>query len=167
MWSDIIHKFSKYPAQQKVVSKILELGLNVGEDHKLYCNDVEVNISSLAKSIDADRRAVTSTINTILCDEQLTNIFKNIKTAGPLLSNIANQLELGVIEIEGESQKAGVLRDITRILAKENISIRQAYVSDPEIDDTPHVTIVTDKPLDGSIIPLLLELDTVSKVSLS
>ncbi|MEE3324656.1 amino acid-binding protein [Methanosphaera sp.] len=159
-------KFDKYPSQKKVVIKMLQLGLKVGEDKKIYCNDVEINISSLAKSIETDRRVVTSTMNTILEDEELKNIFTNIKSAGTVLSNISQELGLGVIEIEGDAQKTGILNQVTKFLAEENISIRQAYASDPDLYSIPYMTIITDNTLDGKIIPLLLKIDGVTKVSM-
>lgn len=166
MWKNIIEKFNKYPSQQKIIKKILELGLCVDEDKKLYSKDVEINISSLAKSVGTDRRVVTKTIENILADETLKNIFMNINPAGPVLTNISEILGLGVIEIEGKANKHGILSKVTQILADEKISIRQAYASDPEIDPIPHVTIITDKPVKGNLINLLLKIDGVSKVSL-
>ena len=159
-------KFEKYPSQQKVIKKLLELGLKVGENNKIYCHDVEINISSLAKSINTDRRVVISTIENILNDEELKRIFTNIEPSGPVLSNISQELGLGVIEIEGNGQKAGILNKVTEILASENISIRQAYAGDPDLSNTPHMTIITDNTVDGNIIPLLLKIDGVTKVSM-
>ena len=166
MWKKIMHKFDKYPSQKKVIKKLLQLGLKVGEDKKIYCNDVEINISSLSKSIETDRRVVTSTINTIFDDEELKGIFTNIQSAGTVLSNISQELGLGVIEIEGDAQKTGILNQVTKILAEENISIRQAYASDPDLYSIPYMTIITDNTLDGQIIPLLLKIDGVTKVSM-
>lgn len=166
MWNNIIKKFDKYPSQQKVIRKLLELGLRVDQDKKIYCKDVEINISSLAKTIETDRRVITSTIDNILKDEELKNIFMNIYPSGPLLTNISNILGLGVIEIEGLAQKPGILYNVTTLLANEKISIRQAYASDPELDPIPHLTIITDKPVNGNLIELLLKIDGVSKVSL-
>lgn len=166
MWQTTIEKFDKYPSQQKVIKKMLRLGLKVGEDKKVYCNDVEINISSLAKSIDTDRRVVVSTIDNILKDKYLKNIFTNIQSAGPVLSNISEELGLGVIEIEGDGQQIGILNKVTQILANQKISIRQAYASDPELSSMPHVTIITDKEVDGTILPTLLKIKGVSKVSM-
>lgn len=166
MWKKIMNKFDKYPSQKKVIKKLLQSGLKVGEDKKIYCNDVEINISSLAKSIETDRRVVTSTINTILDDEELKGIFTNIKSAGTVLANISQELGLGVIEIEGDAQKTGILNQVTKILAEEKISIRQAYASDPDLFSTPYMTIITDDNLDGKIIPLLLKIEGVTKVSM-
>jgi predicted regulator of amino acid metabolism with ACT domain len=166
MWNTIYKKFDKYPSQQKVIKKLLLLGLKVGENNKVYCNDVEVNMSSLAKSINTDRRVIIATINNILSDDKLKRIFTNIQPSGPILSNISQDLGLGVIEIEGNAEKVGILNQVTSLLAQENISIRQAYASDPEILSTPRMTIITDNPVDGKIIPLLLKIDGVTKVSL-
>ena len=166
MWKDILEKFDKYPSQQKIIRKMLELGLKVDEDKKIYCKDVEINISSLEKSVDTDRRVVTSTIENILKDDILKNIFTNIYPSGALLTNLSDTLGLGVIEIEGEANKPGILSKVTELLAYEKISIRQAYASDPEIDLTPHLTIITDKPVNGDLIQLLLKIEGVSKVSL-
>ena len=166
MWKDILEKFDKYPSQQKIIRKMLELGLKVDEDKKIYCKDVEINISSLAKSVDTDRRVVTSTIENILKDDILKNIFTNIYPSGALLTNLSDTWGLGVIEIEGEANKPRILSKVTELLAYEKISIRQAYASDPEIDLTPHLTIITDKPVNGDLIQLLLKIEGVSKVSL-
>ncbi len=166
MWKKTIEKFDKYPSQQKVVIKLLKLGLQVRENKKIYCHDVEINISSLAKSINTDRRVVISTINNILKDKELKRIFTNIEPSGPVLSKISQELGLGVIEIEGNGQKAGILSKVTEILAKEKISIRQAYASDPDLSNIPHMTIITDQNVEGTIIPKLLKIDGVTKVSM-
>lgn len=166
MWKKFFQKFDNYPSQKKVVRKLLQLGLKVGENKKIYCNDVEINISSLAKSIDTDRRVVSATVENILSDDELKQIFTNIKSAGTVLANISQELGLGVIEIEGEAQKTGILKQVTQLLADENISIRQAYASDPELFATPYMTIITDNAVDGKIIPLLLKIDGVTKVSM-
>ena len=166
MWKTIYQKFDNYPSQQKVIRKLLLLGLKIGENNKVYCGDVEVNMSSLAKSINTDRRVIISTINNILADEKLKRIFTNIQPSGPILSNISQELGLGVIEIEGDAEKVGILNQVTKLLAQENVSIRQAYASDPEILSVPHMTIITESNVDGKIIPLLLKIDGVTKVSI-
>ncbi|MBR0471978.1 MAG: amino acid-binding protein [Methanosphaera sp.] len=166
MWKTILEKFNKYPSQQKVIKKMLQLGLRVGEDKKIYCNDVEINISSLAKSIETDRRVVVSTVNNILKNKNLKKLFTNIQSAGPVLSNISEELGLGVIEIEGDGQQIGILNKVTEMLANQQISIRQVYATDPELSSRPHVTIITNKQVDGTIIPLLLNINGVSKVSM-
>lgn len=166
MWNETIAKFDKYPSQQKVIKKILNLGLRVSEEKKVYCQDVEINMLSLAKSLNTDRRVIISTIENILNDEELKQIFTNIQPAGPILSNISQQLGLGVIEIEGNAQECGILKKVTEILADRNINIQQAHATDPYITQIPHLTLITDKNVDGNLIQLLLKIDGVTKVSI-
>ncbi|RAP49418.1 MAG: amino acid-binding protein [Methanosphaera sp. SHI613] len=166
MWKKTIEKFEKYPSQQKVIIKLLQLGLRVDENKKIYCEDVEINMSSLAKSINTDRRVIVSTINNILMDDDLKKIFSNITPAGPVLSKISQPLGLGVIEIEGMAEKCGILSEVSKILADEKISIVQVYASDAYLTLNPHMTIITDKLIDGNIIQLLLNIDGVNKVSI-
>ena len=166
MWKKTIEKFDKYPSQQKVIVKLLQLGLRVGQNKKIYCGDVEINMSSLAKSINTDRRVIVSTIDNILDDDDLKQIFSNITPAGPVLSKISQPLGLGVIEIEGLAEKYGILSEVSQILANEKISILQVYASDPYLTLTPHMTLITDKLLGGETIQLLLKIDGVNKVSI-
>ena len=129
MWQTTIQKFNKYPSQQKVIIKLLQLGLKIDENKKVYSDDVEINMSSFAKSINTDRRVIISTIENILNDKQLKQIFLNIKPAGPLLSNISEELGLGVIEIEGDAQQRGILNEVTNIfdtIAHGNIYLKKA-----------------------------------------
>jgi predicted regulator of amino acid metabolism with ACT domain len=166
MWKKTIEKFEKYPSQQKVIIKLLQLGLRVDENKKIYCEDVEINMSSLAKSINTDRRVIVSTINNILVDDDLKKIFSNITPAGPVLSKISQPLGLGVIEIEGMAEKCGILSEVSKILADEKISIVQVYASDAYLTLNPHMTLITDKLIEGNIIQLLLNIDGVNKVSI-
>ena len=166
MWKKTIEKFEKYPSQQKVIIKLLQLGLRVDENKKIYCEDVEINMSSLAKSINTDRRVIVSTINNILMDDDLKKIFSNITPAGPVLSKISQPLGLGVIEIDGMAEKCGILSEVSKILADEKISIVQVYASDAYLTLNPHMTLITDKLIDGNIIQLLLNIDGVNKVSI-
>lgn len=166
LWENTISKFDKYPSQQKVILKLLKLGLAIGENKKIYSGDVEINMSSLAKSLNTDRRVIISTIENILKDEELKNIFLNIKPAGPMLSSISESLGLGVVEIEGDAEKCGILSNVTKILANNNISIIQAYATDPYLTVNPHLILITDKLVSGQLIQSLLKVDGVDKVSI-
>ena len=99
-------------------------------------------------------------------DDDLKKIFSNITPAGPVLSKISQPLGLGVIEIEGMAEKCGILSEVSKILADEKISIVQVYASDAYLTLNPHMTLITDKLIDGNIIQLLLNIDGVNKVSI-
>jgi len=166
MWERLNYKFQKYPARKNVAWKMVELGLRVDQDNKIYCGDLKISDVALANAANVDRRAVKSTVQTILKDEQLSSIFKNIIPAGTLLKNIATNLGLGVIEIEAGDENTGVLAEASKQISAENISIRQAYASDTELENNPILTIITEKPIEGNLINNLLKISGVTRVSI-
>jgi predicted regulator of amino acid metabolism with ACT domain len=166
MWERLNHKFKKYPARMNVAWKMVELGLRVDKDNKIYCGDLKISDVALANAANVDRRAVKSTVKTILEDEQLSSIFKNIIPAGTLLKNIAKNLGLGVIEIEVGDENTGILAEASKLISAENISIRQAYASDIDLGDNPVLTIITEKPSKGNLINELLKINGVIRVSI-
>ena len=164
MWSTVNNKFKNYPARKAVAFKMLELGLRVDEDSKIYCGNLKISDSALANSVDVDRRVIKSTTSVILKDEELWNIFSNIVPAGTLLKNIAQNLGLGVIEIEAGENNKGILASIALIARDYDIDIRQAYASDNH-SNNPILTIITNDPVPGASIKEFLAVDGVIKVS--
>ncbi|MCE5214808.1 MAG: amino acid-binding protein [Methanobacterium sp.] len=166
MWDRIKHKFEKFPARMSVARKIVELGLRVGESNKIYCGNVEISDVSLARAVGVDRRTIKATIEVILSDKYLKDIFTNIYPAGALLKNIALSLGFGVVEIEAQAGNPGILARATELIAQENISIRQAHAGDPELEEKPRLTIITEKPVKGELINEFLKIQGVKKVSI-
>ena len=166
MWERINDKFKKYPARIRVAEKMIELGLSLNEDGKIYCGNLKISDKALATAADVDRRVIKSTIEIIREDEELYNLFKNIMPAGTLLKNIAKDLELGVIEIEVGSESEGILAATADLISKKGIDIRQAYAEDTELQETPSLTIITEKPVSGDIINEFLKIKGVTRVSI-
>jgi len=166
MWDRIKHKFDKFPARMAVARKIVELGLRVGENGKIYCGNVEITDVALARSVNVDRRAIKSTVDVILSDPQLSEIFQNIFPAGTLLKNISKNLGFGVVEIEAEAGNAGILARSTELISMEGLSIRQAHAGDPELEENPKLTIITEKPIKGELIKEFLNIPGVKRVSI-
>ena len=166
MWEKVNEKFKKYPARLRVVEKMIELGLSLGEDGRIYCGNLKISDKALASASEVDRRAIKSTIEVIQNDEELYNVFKNIIPAGTLLKNIAKNLELGVIEIEVGSENEGILASTTELISKKGISIRQAYAEDTELQNNPILTIITAEPVKGDLINEFLKIKGVTRVSI-
>lgn len=166
MWEKVNEKFKKYPARLRVVEKMIELGLSIGEDGRIYCGNLKISDKALASASEVDRRAIKSTIEVIQNDEELYNVFKNIVPAGTLLKNIAKNLELGVIEIEVGSENEGILASTTELISKKGISIRQAYAEDTELQNNPILTIITAEPVKGDLINEFLKIKGVTRVSI-
>ena len=166
MWERINEKFKKYPARIRVAEKMIELGLSLNEDGKIYCGNLKISDKSLATAADVDRRAIKSTIDIIREDPELYNLFSNIIPAGTLLKNIAKNLELGVIEIEVGSESEGILANTTSLISKKGIGIRQAYAEDTELQQSPILTIITEEPVKGDLINEFLKIKGVTRVSI-
>ena len=166
MWEKINDKFKKYPARMRVAEKMIELGLSLNEDGKIYCGNLKISDKSLANAADVDRRAIKSTIDIIKEDDELYNLFSNIIPAGTLLKNIAKSLNLGVIEIEVGSSSEGVLATTTHLITKNGIGIRQAYAEDTELQESPLLTVITEEPVPGDLISEFLKIDGITRVSI-
>ena len=166
MWERINEKFKKYPARIRVAEKMIELGLSLNEDGKIYCGNLKISDKALAMAANVDRRAIKSTIAIIKEDEELYNLFSNIMPAGTLLKNIAKNLQMGVVEIEVGSESEGVLGATTNLISKKGIGIRQAYAEDTELQETPLLTIITEKPVSGELINEFLKIPGINRVSI-
>ena len=166
MWERINEKFKKYPARIRVAEKMIELGLSINENGKIYCGNLKISDKALAMAADVDRRAIKSTIEIIKEDEELNNLFSNIIPAGTLLKNIAKNLEMGVIEIEVGSESEGILAATSDLISKKGIDIRQAYAEDTELQKTPILTIITEEPVKGDLINEFLKIKVVTRVSI-
>ena len=166
MWERINEKFKKYPARIRVAEKMIELGLSLNENGKIYCGNLKISDKALATAANVDRRAIKSTIDIIKEDDELYNIFSNIIPAGTLLKNIAKNLNLGVVEIEVGPQSEGILASTTNLISKKGIGIRQAYAEDTELQKTPILTIITEEPVSGDLINEFLKIKGVTRVSI-
>ena len=166
MWESLNLKFSKYPARMAVAQKMFELGLRISEDRKIYCGDLKISDSALAASADVDRRVIKSTVDVIIADEELYEIFSNIIPAGTLIKNIAKNLNLGVIEVEAGEESDGILAEVAWIMSKHNISIRQAYAGDTRFNANPVLTIITEDAIPGELLNEFLKVKGVLKVSI-
>ena len=166
MWEIVNEKFKKYPARIRVAEKMIELGLSINDDGKIYCGNLKISDKALATASNVDRRAIKSTIEVIISDEELYNLFKNIVPAGTLLKNIAKNLKLGVVEIEAGSNSEGILANTTKLITEKGIGIRQAYAEDTELQQSPLLTIITDEPVSGDLINEFLKIEGITRVSI-
>jgi len=79
---------------------------------------------------------------------------------------VASELGFGVVEIEAQAGAPGILATATQLIAQEKISIRQAHAGDPELEENPKLTIITEKPVKGEMIQEFLKIPGVKRVSI-
>ena len=166
MWQTLLKKFEKYPAQIKVLKLLFERGFQVNEEGKVTSGSIEIAHTQLAKEAGVDRRVVDATTKTIISDEFLSTIFKNVHSI-PFLKDVAPSLGLGVIIIIPEdAAHVGILAEVAGLIAKNNVSIRQAVSDDPYLTDNPRLTIITDRKVPGDLVDKILNLPMVKGVSI-
>lgn len=167
LWRSIEQKFRGFPARLAVARRLVEYGLRVDSEGNVRCGDVEVKEVSLAKAVKVDRRAIGATVRAILNDKELSKVFENIRPAGAFLKNVAELLRFGVVEIEADAKKSGIISQATTLLSNSRINIRQLHAEDPELFENPKMTIITEKPVPGRLLNEFLKIKGVMRVSVS
>lgn len=142
MWREVKERFSKQRGRMNVVKKMIELGLRVGEDGRIYVGDVEVSDVALARAAGVDRRVVRSTVKQILGDEALRDILTKVKPVGASLVDVASRLGFQVLVVEADPKMPGVIASVTSVLARYGVVVRQALADDPDLAPEPRLTLV-------------------------
>lgn len=152
MWQMLTKYFQRYPAQSRVAQMLLRYGLAVREDG-VYCDNIAIPDTSIARAAQVDRRVISAAIETIQREPELQKVFArltptcHLKDAGPAMN-------WGVLEIvPTDAHASGILAGVADLIAKRNIIIRQAIVDDPELQEEPRLYIVTEGPLPIDLIP--------------
>ena len=165
MWNQITHQLQEYPERLKVARVLIENGLSI-QNNKICLNQIEIPPVRIARVAGVDRRTVNETLNSINANLELKLIFEEIRPAGASLKEIAKHLNLGVLEITPVDAKSpGILSNAAMLLNKAGLSIRQAIVDDPELSPEPKLTLIVEKRIPGELIPELLKIPGIAKVS--
>jgi uncharacterized protein len=165
MWNKIKTQLEQYPERLKVARVLIENGLSAKND-KIYLNQIEIPPVRIARVAGVDRRTVNETLNTIKENPELKMIFEEIRPAGHSLKEIAKHLNLGVLEITPiNARSPGILSNAAMLLNRAGLSIRQAIVDDPELSPEPKLTLIVEKKIPGELIPELLKITGIAKVS--
>ena len=165
MWSKVMEHLRGHPERLSVARVLIENGLNI-KDGKIYCNNIEIPPIRIGRTARVDRRTVAETVRMIEENPELRVIFRNIRSAGHSLREIARYLDLGVVEITPVNAKTpGILAKSASLIAERNISIRQAIVDDPELSPEPKLTLIAETKIPGELIPEFLKIKGVAKIS--
>ena len=165
MWDTIKKNLESYPERLRVARVLVENGLSA-QDGKIFLNQIEIPPIRVARAAGVDRRTVNETLKIIKTNWELRKIFEAIRPAGHSLREIAKYLDLGVLEITPiDAKTPGILANSAMILTQSGLSVRQAIVDDPELSPEPKLTLIVEKKIPGELIPKLLKIAGVAKVS--
>jgi uncharacterized protein len=167
MWSEILTKFERYPAQEKVAKVLLDHGFQVDESGSVISGTIKIPHMQIAKEAKVDWRAVDQTTQTILKDKLLRRFFSNLKSF-VFLRDVAPFLGLGVIIITPQdASHVGIIEEVSQAIAEYGVRIRQAVSDDPYFIDDPKLTIICDTKISSDLIDRLLKLQSVKSVTVS
>lgn len=155
--------FSQYPARSRVARLLLDQGFAV-RDGDVWAGKVGLTDTAIARAAEVDRRVVRSTVETIEDSPELVQVFAKLEPTCHL-RKVAPELGWGVIEIvPTDASQPGILAGVTRVIAENRISVRQAIVDDPEITREPRLFIVTEGSIPSRILPEIQEVEGVQEV---
>ena len=152
MWGQIERYFKDLPAQLKVAKLLFERGFQVREDGQVVSDGIEIPHTQIAKEAGVERRAVDSTVKTILSKPELKRIYMNLRQVCSL-QEVAREFNLGVIIfVPEDARQTGIIANVTRKVSEKGLSIRQALAEDPSISAQPKLTLI----IEGEIPPELI-----------
>jgi predicted regulator of amino acid metabolism with ACT domain len=163
VWDLLTTYFQRFPAQSRVAQTMLQLGLSVRSDG-VYAGPVAIPDTSLARACGVDRRIIASTVETIRREPELRKVYERL-TPTVHLKDAAPGLRWGVLEIvPTDARRPGILAHVATIVARRNISIRQAIVDDPVLTEEPRLWIVTESPIPFDVIAEIKAAPSVKSV---
>ena len=152
LWSQIKKFFKDLPAQERVARLLFERGFQVRKDGKVVSGGIEIPHTQIAKEVGVERRAVDSTVQTILMKSELTRIYANLRQVCSL-QEVAREFNLSVIVFVPENAaQTGIIADVTKIVSENGLSIRQALAEDPSTSENPKLTLILEGDIPSDLI---------------
>ncbi len=165
LWPSIEREFARQGSRLMVVRKMLEYGIRVADDARLFVGGMEVDYSALARDAGTDRRVVKQTAAKIRAHSFLFSIFSGIAPVGASLLHVVSSIGCSAIIIEADPRAAGVVSGVTGVLARHGIIVRQALADDPDMVREAHLTLIVEGAVGGSVISEIEDLDMVKGIT--
>ena len=169
MWDYINKVFDGYPAEMRVVQKMIKIGISVKilyDEPKLFCDAIEIKPNSIARAFNVDRRVIVNMVQKIINDNELFDFFSNLEPISNF-EHSGSKIGFGVIEIiPVDAASPGIIAGVMNVLADEGISVRQVVTDDPDLIDNPRAIIVTTDTVTGDILNRIKKIAGVKAVLL-
>jgi uncharacterized protein len=166
VWPNIRKQFERQVVRPDIVRKMIECGMRVSEDEKIYVGDVEVDYSAVARAVDVDRRVVKQTVRQIRENRYLYSLFSKTKPLGTSLVDVVNLLGYSAIVIQADPRSPGIMAEVAAILSRQGMVVRQAVAEDPEMVPDAKLTLVVEGQLTGQAIEELHGLKDVRSIKI-
>jgi predicted regulator of amino acid metabolism with ACT domain len=166
VWPQIRDQFRRQAVRPDIVRKMIECGMRVSEDAKIYVDDVEVDYSAVARAVDVDRRVVKQTAEQIRKNRYLYSIFSKTRPMGASLVEVVSVLGYSALVIEADPKSPGVMASVAEILSRHGMAVRQAVADDPEMVPDAKMTLVIEGQVPGKALEELNALKNVKSLKI-
>lgn len=168
MWQNVRRQFTdrRNSVRPDIVKKMIECGMKVTADDKIYVADVEVDYSAVARAVGADRRVVKETVRQIRSSRYLFSIFSKTRPLGTSLVDLVGQLGYTAIVIEADAKSPGIMAGVAEILSRHGMVVRQALADDPEMVPDAKMTLVVAGQLTGQAMEELNGLGSIKSIKI-
>ncbi|MDV3244053.1 MAG: hypothetical protein LYZ66_02610 [Nitrososphaerales archaeon] len=166
MWPSVKKQFSRQIVRTEIVRKMIECGMRVSHDSKIYVDDVEVDYSALARAVGVDRRVVKQTAEQIRSNRFLYSIFSQTLPLGASLVNVVAHLGYTAVVVEADPKSPGIMSAVAAILSRHGMVIRQALADDPDMVPDAKMTLVLEGQLTGQAMEELNRLKNVKSIKI-
>lgn len=166
MWPNVRKQFERQVVRPEIVRKMIECGMRVSDDEKIFVDDVEVDYSAVARAVNVDRRVVKQTVQQIRGNRYLYSLFSKTRPLGTSLVDLVNQLGYTAIVIEADPKSPGVMAGVAEILSRHGMVVRQAVAEDPEMVPEAKMTLVVEGQLTGQAMEELHGLKVVRSIKI-
>ena len=166
MWPSIKAEFQRQVVRPAVVRKMIECGMRVSDDLKIYVGDVEVDYLAVSRAVGVDRRVVKQTAEQIRKNPYLYSIFSKTKPLGTSLVDLVSLLGYSALVVEADPKSPGVMAGVAEILSRHGMVVRQAVAEDPEMVPDAKMTLVVEGQLTGQAMEELHSLKVVRSIKI-
>ena len=166
MWPRIKQEFSRQTVRPDVVRVMIECGMRVSNDGKLWVGEVELDYSAVARAADVDRRVVKQTVEQIRGNRYLYSIFSKTRPLGTSLLDLVEVLGYSAVVIEANPKSPGVMAGVAEILSRHGMVVRQAVAEDPDMVQDAKMTLVVAGQLTGQAMEELNGLKNVRSIKI-
>jgi len=166
VWPRIRAEFGRQFVRPDVVRKMIECGMRVSDNLKIYVGDVEVDYLAISRAVGVDRRVVKQTAEQIRRSPYLYSIFARTKPLGTSLVDLVSLLGYTAIVVEADPKSPGVMAGVAEILSRHGMVVRQAVAEDPEMVPDAKMTLVVEGQLTGQAMEELHGLEAVKSIKI-
>ena len=166
MWSKIEKFFKELPAQERIAQLLFERGFQVNEQYKVVSGGIEIPHTQIAKEVGVERRAVDSTVQTILSTPELKRIYMNLRQVCSL-QEVAREFDYSVIVfVPQDANQTGIISNVTRIVSEKGLGIRQVLAEDPSTSPRPKLTLILEGEIPSELFGEIKKLPGTRSVTI-